>query len=231
MEDLIIYEVHVRGFTKHVSSGVENPGTFDGLREKIPYLKDLGVNVVELMPIFEFDEMCDDRIVDGQQLIDYWGYNPISFFAPNTSYAAGREYNREGAELKRLIKELNDNGIECFLDVVYNHTAERGEGGPFISFKGIDNNIYYILTPDGKYYNFSGCGNTLNCNHPVVQQMILDSLRYWTVTYHIDGFRFDLASILGRNTHRRSLGRRRPLPGRHLPRLAPLGGVERQVPG
>ena len=199
MEDLIIYEVHVRGFTKHVSSGVENPGTFDGLREKIPYLKDLGVNVVELMPIFEFDEMCDDRIVDGQQLIDYWGYNPISFFAPNTSYAAGREYNREGAELKRLIKELNDNGIECFLDVVYNHTAERGEGGPFISFKGIDNNIYYILTPDGKYYNFSGCGNTLNCNHPVVQQMILDSLRYWTVTYHIDGFRFDLASILGRN--------------------------------
>ena len=199
MEDLIIYEVHVRGFTKHMSSGVENPGTFDGLREKIPYLKDLGVNVVELMPIFEFDEMCDDRIVDGQQLIDYWGYNPISFFAPNTSYAAGREYNREGAELKRLIKELNDNGIECFLDVVYNHTAERGEGGPFISFKGIDNNIYYILTPDGKYYNFSGCGNTLNCNHPVVQQMILDSLRYWTVTYHIDGFRFDLASILGRN--------------------------------
>ena len=132
-------------------------------------------------------------------MIDYWGYNPISFFAPNTSYAASREYNREGSELKKLIKELNDNGIECFLDVVYNHTAEQGEGGPFISFKGLDNNVYYILSPDGKYYNFSGCGNTLNCNHPVVQQMILDSLRYWTVTYHIDGFRFDLASILGRN--------------------------------
>ena len=151
------------------------------------------------MPIFEFDEMRDDRSVDGKQLIDYWGYNPISFFAPNTSYAASREYNREGSELKKLIKELNDNGIECFLDVVYNHTAEQGEGGPFISFKGLDNNVYYILSPDGKYYNFSGCGNTLNCNHPVVQQMILDSLRYWTVTYHIDGFRFDLASILGRN--------------------------------
>ena len=183
----------------HASSGVKNRGTFDGLREKIPFLKELGVNAVELMPIFEFDEMRDDRSVDGKQLIDYWGYNPISFFAPNTSYAASREYNREGSELKKLIKELNDNGIECFLDVVYNHTAEQGEGGPFISFKGLDNNVYYILSPDGKYYNFSGCGNTLNCNHPVVQQMILDSLRYWTVTYHIDGFRFDLASILGRN--------------------------------
>ena len=199
MDDLIIYELHVRGFTMHASSGVKNRGTFDGLREKIPYLKELGINAVELMPIFEFDEMRDDRSVDGKQLIDYWGYNPISFFAPNTSYAASREYNREGSELKKLIKELNDNGIECFLDVVYNHTAEQGEGGPFISFKGLDNNVYYILSPDGKYYNFSGCGNTLNCNHPVVQQMILDSLRYWTVTYHIDGFRFDLASILGRN--------------------------------
>ena len=199
MDDLIIYELHVRGFTMHASSGVKNRGTFDGLREKIPYLKELGINAVELMPIFEFDEMRDDRFVDGKKLIDYWGYNPISFFAPNTSYAASREYNREGSELKKLIKELNDNGIECFLDVVYNHTAEQGEGGPFISFKGLDNNVYYILSPDGKYYNFSGCGNTLNCNHPVVQQMILDSLRYWTVTYHIDGFRFDLASILGRN--------------------------------
>ena len=199
MDDLIIYELHVRGFTKHASSGVKYPGTFEGLREKIPYLKELGINAVELMPIFEFDEMRDDRFVDGKKLIDYWGYNPISFFAPNTSYAASREYNREGSELKKLIKDLNDNGIECFLDVVFNHTAEQGEGGPFISFKGLDNNVYYILSPDGKYYNFSGCGNTLNCNHPVVQQMILDSLRYWTVTYHIDGFRFDLASILGRN--------------------------------
>ena len=199
MEDLVIYELHVRGFTKHESSGVEYPGTFAGLKEKIPYLKELGVNAVELMPIFEFDEMKDSRIVDGRQVVDYWGYNTVSFFAPNTSYAGHAEYNREGTELKELIKALNENGIECILDVVFNHTAEGNELGPCFSFKGFDNNIYYMLTPDGYYYNFSGCGNTLNCNHPIVQQMILDCLRYWATEYHIDGFRFDLASILGRN--------------------------------
>ena len=199
MEDLIIYELHVRGFTKHGSSGVTYPGTFAGLMEKIPYLKELGVNAVELMPIFEFDEMRDYREVDGKPLLDYWGYNTVSFFAPNTSYTAEIEYNREGCELKRLIQELNNNGIECFLDVVFNHTAEGNEEGPFFSFKGFDNNIYYMLTPDGKYYNFSGCGNTLNCNHPIVQQMILECLRYWVTSYHVDGFRFDLATILGRN--------------------------------
>ena len=199
MEDLIIYEMHVRGFTRHGSSGVEYPGTFAGLMEKIPYLKELGVNAVELMPIFEFDEMKDSRMVNGQQVMDYWGYNTVSFFAPNTSYAGTTEYNREGTELKSLIRELNKNGIECILDVVFNHTAEGNERGPFFSFKGFDNNIYYMLTPDGHYYNFSGCGNTLNCNHPIVQQMILECLRYWTTVYHIDGFRFDLASILGRN--------------------------------
>lgn len=199
MEDLIIYELHVRGFTKHEASGVRYPGTFAGLMEKIPYLKELGVNAVELMPIFEFDEMRDCREVDGKQLLDYWGYNTVSFFAPNTSYTAEIEYNREGNELKRLIRELNNNGIECFLDVVFNHTAEGNENGPFFSFKGFDNNIYYMLTPDGKYYNFSGCGNTLNCNHPIVQQMILECLRYWVTAYHVDGFRFDLATILGRN--------------------------------
>ncbi len=199
MEDLVIYELHVRGFTRHGSSGVEYPGTFAGLMEKIPYLKELGVNAVELMPIFEFDEMKDSRMVNGQQVMDYWGYNTVSFFAPNTSYAGTTEYNREGTELKSLIRELNKNGIECILDVVFNHTAEGNERGPFFSFKGFDNNIYYMLTPDGHYYNFSGCGNTLNCNHPIVQQMILECLRYWTTVYHIDGFRFDLASILGRN--------------------------------
>lgn len=199
MEDLVIYELHVRGFTKHGSSKVKYPGTFAGLMEKIPYLKELGVNAVELMPIFEFDEMKDSRIVDGHQVVDYWGYNTVSFFAPNTSYAGEVEYNREGTELKRLIKALNENGIECFLDVVFNHTAEGNELGPCFSFKGFDNNIYYMLTPDGYYYNFSGCGNTLNCNHPIVQQMILECLRYWTTAYHVDGFRFDLASILGRN--------------------------------
>lgn len=199
MEDLIIYEMHVRGFTYHKSSGVKYPGTFEGLREKIPYLKELGINAVELMPIFEFDEMSDYREVNGKPLINYWGYNTVSFFAPNTSYTGKVEYNREGTELKKLIKELNDNGIECFLDVVFNHTAEGNEQGPYFSFKGFDNNIYYMLTPEGSYYNFSGCGNTLNCNHPIVQQMILECLRYWVTAYHVDGFRFDLASILGRN--------------------------------
>ncbi len=199
MEDLVIYEMHVRGFTKHDSSGVSFPGTFSGVMEKIPYLKELGVNAVELMPVFEFDEMKDCREVDGKQLLDYWGYNTVSFFAPNTSYAGSVEYNREGNELKNLIKTLHENGIECFLDVVFNHTAEGDDRGPSFSFKGFDNNVYYMLTPDGYYYNFSGCGNTLNCNHPVVRQMILECLRYWTTFYHVDGFRFDLASILGRN--------------------------------
>lgn len=199
MEDLVIYEMHVRGFTKHDSSGVKYPGTFAGVIEKIPYLKDLGVNAVELMPIFEFDEIKDDREYNGNKLLDYWGYNPISFFAPNASYAAKVEDNKSGTELKRLIKRLHDNGIECILDVVFNHTAEGNELGPYISFKGFDNNIYYMLTPRGEYYNFSGCGNTLNCNHPVVRAMITECLRYWVTDYHVDGFRFDLASILGRN--------------------------------
>ncbi len=199
MEDLIIYEMHVRGFTKHDSSGVAHPGTFAGLREKIPYLKELGINAVELMPIFEFDEMRDYRVVDNKPVMNYWGYNTVCFFAPNTSYTAKVEYNKEGTELKELISALHENGIECILDVVFNHTAEGDERGPCFSFKGFDNNIYYMLTPDGNYYNFSGCGNTLNCNHPIVHQMILECLRYWTTAYHVDGFRFDLATILGRN--------------------------------
>lgn len=199
LSDLIIYELHVRGFTEHASSGVKNRGTFAGLMEKIPYLKELGVNAVELMPIFEFDETMNAREVNGNRLLEYWGYNTVSFFAPNTSYTSVNEYNREGTELKTLIKSLHDNGIEVILDVVFNHTAEGNELGRTFCFKGFDNNIYYMLTPDGNYYNFSGCGNTLNCNHPVVQQMILECLRYWTVNYRVDGFRFDLASILGRN--------------------------------
>ena len=199
LEDLVIYEMHVRGFTKDASSGVKYPGTFAGVMEKIPYLKDLGVNAVELMPVFEFDEIKDNRKHNDEILVDYWGYNPISFFAPNTSYAAKTEDNSSGTELKKLIKRLHDNGIECLLDVVFNHTAEGNELGPSISFKGFDNNVYYMLTPRGEYYNFSGCGNTLNCNHPVVRYMILECLRYWVTDYHVDGFRFDLASILGRN--------------------------------
>ena len=197
--DLIIYELHVRGFTQHPSSKVKHRGTFEGLREKIPYLKELGINAVELMPIFEFDETMNAREVNGQKLLEYWGYNTVSFFAPNTSYIAQDEYNQEGTELKELIKELHENHIEVILDVVFNHTAEGNEKGPVFCFKGMDNNLYYMLTPDGNYYNFSGCGNTLNCNHPIVRLMILECLRYWTVSYRVDGFRFDLASILGRN--------------------------------
>ena len=197
--DLIIYELHVRDFTHHPASGVQHRGTFSGLMEKIPYLKELGINAVELMPIFEFDETMNSRTVDGKQLLECWGYNTVGFFAPNSSYAAANEHNQEGTELKTLIKALHDNGIEVILDVVFNHTAEGNEKGNTFSFKGFDNNIYYMLTPDGNYYNFSGCGNTLNCNHPVVQQLILECLRYWTINYRVDGFRFDLASILGRN--------------------------------
>lgn len=198
-EDLVIYETHVRGYTKDKSSGVSAPGTFAGLKDKIPYLKDLGINAVELMPIFEFDEMESARVVDGVQLYNYWGYNTVSFFAPNTSYAFNEEHNHEGDELKSLIKALKENGIEVILDVVFNHTAEGNEMGPCFSFKGIDNNVYYMLTPDAHYYNFSGCGNVMNCNHPVVRSFIIDCLRHWAIEYRVDGFRFDLASILGRD--------------------------------
>lgn len=197
--DLVIYETHVRGYTKDKSSGVSAPGTFAGLKDKIPYLKDLGINAVELMPIFEFDEMESARVVDGVQLYNYWGYNTVSFFAPNTSYAFNEEHNHEGDELKSLIKALKENGIEVILDVVFNHTAEGNEMGPCFSFKGIDNNVYYMLTPDAHYYNFSGCGNVMNCNHPVVRSFIIDCLRHWAIEYRVDGFRFDLASILGRD--------------------------------
>lgn len=198
-EDLVIYEIHVRGYTKDKSSGVSAPGTFAGLKDKVPYLKDLGINAVELMPIFEFDEMESARVVDGVQLYNYWGYNTVSFFAPNTSYAFNEEHNHEGDELKSLIKALKENGIEVILDVVFNHTAEGNEMGPCFSFKGIDNNVYYMLTPDAHYYNFSGCGNVMNCNHPVVRNFIIDCLRHWAIEYRVDGFRFDLASILGRD--------------------------------
>ena len=198
-EDLVIYETHVRGYTKDKSSGVSAPGTFAGLKDKIPYLKDLGINAVELMPIFEFDEMESARVIDGVQLYNYWGYNTVSFFAPNTSYAFNEEHNHEGDELKSMIKALKENGIEVILDVVFNHTAEGNEMGPCFSFKGIDNNVYYMLTPDAHYYNFSGCGNVMNCNHPVVRSFIIDCLRHWAIEYRVDGFRFDLASILGRD--------------------------------
>jgi len=200
MEDLIIYEIHVRGFTAHHSSGVRHRGTFAAIREKIPYLLDLGINCIELMPIYEFDEYEHSREnpETGELLVNYWGYSTLNFFAPKAGYAATGKYGMAVDELKTLIKELHRNGIEVILDVVFNHTAEGDHRGPTISFKGVDNKTYYMLTPDGYYFNFSGTGNTLNCNHPVVRSMVLDCLRYWASEYHIDGFRFDLASILGR---------------------------------
>lgn len=197
--DLVIYELHVRGFTKSLTSGVKNPGTFRGVIEKIPYLKKLGINAIELMPVFEFDELYEERHHEGNLLMNYWGYNTTCFFAPNTSYSSSIEYNHEGDELKELIRTCNENGILVFLDVVFNHTSEGNEDGTIFSFKGLDNSVYYILTPDGKYVNFSGCGNTMNCNHPIVQQFIIECLRYWVIEYRVDGFRFDLASILGRS--------------------------------
>ncbi|MBF2075844.1 MAG: glycogen debranching protein GlgX [Synechococcales cyanobacterium C42_A2020_086] len=202
-EDLVIYEMHVRGFTRHPSSQVDSAkrGTFAGIQDKIPYLKALGINCVELMPIFEFDELDNPRHnpLTGAPLFNYWGYSTVGFYAPKAGYAASGKDNGQVNELKTLIKELHRHGIEVILDVVFNHTAEGNANGPTISFRGLDNKTYYMLTPDGRYLNFSGCGNTLNCNHPVVRVFVLDCLRYWASEYHIDGFRFDLASILGRD--------------------------------
>lgn len=199
MEDLIIYEMHVRSFTMHPSSNVKYPGTFASLIAKIPYLKELGINCVELLPIFEFDEFENSKIVNGKRHYNYWGYSTVGFFAPKAGYAATGKYNMEVDELKNFIKIFHQNGIEVILDVVFNHTAEGNERGPYISYRGIDNKTYYLLSGDGTYYNFSGCGNTLNCNNSIVRNTILDCLRYWVSEYHIDGFRFDLASILSRD--------------------------------
>ncbi len=198
-KDLIIYEAHVRSLTMNKNSGVKYRGTYRGIIEKIPYLKELGINCVELMPIFEFDEFENSRKVGGKTLYNYWGYSTVCFFAPKAGYAASAPYGLEADELKNMIKKLHQNGIEVILDVVFNHTAEGNEKGPYISYRGIDNRTYYIMTPDGWYYNFSGCGNTMNCNNAVVRNMILDCLRYWVSAYHVDGFRFDLASILTRD--------------------------------
>ncbi|MEP7290629.1 MAG: glycogen debranching protein GlgX [Chloroflexota bacterium] len=200
MEDLIIYEMHVRGFTAHPSSAVKSPGTYAGLIEKIPYLRQLGVNCVELMPVFDFDEFDNSRKngETGELLVNQWGYSTVSFFAPKAGFAASGAEGGEINELKWLIKSLHENGIEVILDVVFNHTAEGNENGPTISFRGIDNKTFYILTPEGYYYNFTGTGNTFNSNHPAVIEFIVDCLRYWATEYHIDGFRFDLASALTR---------------------------------
>ena len=202
LQDSIIYEMHVRGFTQHPSSNVEHPGTFAGIIEKIPYLLELGITAVELMPIAEFNENENTNInpVSGQELLNFWGYSPITFCAPKASYAADNKNGNQVREFKDMVKALHKAGIEVILDVVFNHTAEGGSDGPLLNFRGLDNSIYYLLDPATRaYLNFSGCGNTLNCNHPIVRQHIISCLHFWVIEMHVDGFRFDLASILGRD--------------------------------
>ncbi len=199
--DSVIYELHVRSFTRHPSSGVEHPGTFAGLIEKIPYLQKLGVTAVELLPVNEFEESDTDRVnpFTGEPLLNLWGYQPTAFFAPNAAYSSNPSDGEQIREFKRMVKAFHQAGIEVILDMVFNHTAEGDEHGPTWSFRGIDNSTYYILEPGtGKYVNYSGCGNTVNCNNPVVRDFIVDCLHYWVMEMHVDGFRFDLASILGR---------------------------------
>ncbi|MDR1536074.1 MAG: glycogen debranching protein GlgX [Planctomycetota bacterium] len=202
LEDTVIYELHVRGYTVHPGSGITRPGTFIGLAEKIPYLKELGVTAVELMPVFEFDENENLRRHPrtGRPLLNFWGYSPIGFFCPNAGYAAAGDAGAMN-EFREMVRRFHRAGLEIILDVVFNHTAEGDERGPTLSFRGLDNPTYYMLDEGGKYRNYSGCGNTFNCNHPVVRILILDVLRYWTAVMHVDGFRFDLASILGRDTN------------------------------
>jgi glycogen operon protein len=203
IEDKIIYEMHLRGFTRHSSSGAVKPGTYLGMIEKIPHLKELGITTVELLPVYEFDENETRRFnpFTGEYLVNYWGYSPICFFAPKASYAANGRNGNQVKEFKTLVRELHRAGLEIFLDVVFNHTAE-GEGrpqDPTFAYRGLDNQIYYLLDPETRrYLDYSGCGNTLNCNHPVVRELVLNALRYWVSEMHVDGFRFDLASVLGR---------------------------------
>jgi isoamylase len=197
----VIYELHVEGFTKNPNSGVapDKRGKYSGLIEKIPYLKDLGITAVELLPVFQFD------MQDSPTGVNYWGYSPVSFFAPHQGYSSGKYPLKVLDEFRDMVKAFHLAGIEVILDVVYNHTAECGIDGPTFCFKGIDNTIYYILEPDKSYSNYSGTGNTLNANHPVVRRMIADSLHFWVIDMHVDGFRFDLASILSRDEEGRPL--------------------------
>jgi isoamylase len=198
---IVIYETHVRGFTVHPNSGVEHPGTYRGLMEKIPYLKELGVTAVELMPVQEFNETSVTRgnPQTNQPLANYWGYDPVAFFAPKASYSSSGGLGQQKSEFKEMIRCFHKAGIEVILDVVFNHTAEGNEQGPTLCFRGIDNAIFYMLADDKRFYrDYTGTGNTINANHPVVRDHILTALRYWVVEMHVDGFRFDLAAVLGR---------------------------------
>ena len=203
--DTVIYETHVRGFSIHPSSRVAHPGTFAGLTEKIPYLRDLGVTAIELMPVLEFNEKESNRLnpITGERLTNYWGYDPVAFFAPKQSYSAGGKEGQQTQEFREMVKAFHRAGIEVILDIVLNHTAEGDELGPTISLRGIENSIFYMLQENScRYYkNFSGVGNALNANHPVVREFIRNVLRYWVMHMHVDGFRFDLASVLGRDEH------------------------------
>jgi isoamylase len=193
----IVYELHVAGFTRHSSSGVSEKtrGTYAGLVEKIPYLKQLGITAVELLPVFQFDPQDSPP-----GLVNYWGYSPVSFFAPHQGYCSRQDALGAVDEFRDMVKALHRAGIEVILDVVFNHTAEGNHSGPTLSLRGLDNRTYYILEADrSRYANYSGTGNTLNANHPIVRRMIVDSLRYWVEAMHVDGFRFDLASVLGRD--------------------------------
>ncbi len=198
----VIYETHVRGFTLNPNSGAEHPGTYRGLMEKVPYLKELGVTAVELMPVHEFNE-CQGTSINpqtGKPLGNYWGYDPVAFFAPKASYSSAGGLGQQKLEFKEMVRALHHAGIEVILDVVFNHTAEGNELGPTLCFRGIDNAIFYMLASDPRHYrDYTGTGNTINANHPVVRDHILGALRYWVVEMHVDGFRFDLASVLGRD--------------------------------
>ncbi len=201
MGETVIYETHVRGLTVHPSAGVANGGTYRGLIEKLPYLKDLGVTSIELLPIHQTGEDALDRVNPdtGEVLRNYWGYSTIGFFAPNERYATGAGRGQQIEEFRELVAAAHSAGMEIILDVVFNHTSEGNEKGPTLSFRGIDNAIYYWLDDQGAYLNYSGCGNTIDCNHPLVRDFILDCLHYWVTVYHVDGFRFDLAAIFGRD--------------------------------
>ncbi len=198
LSESVIYEMHVRGFTNSPTSGVERPGTYLGLTEKIPYLVSMGVTAVELMPVHEFPIL--DIAGNRPQRPNYWGYDPMAFFSPHRGYACGREPGCQVNEFKEMVKAFHQAGIEVILDVVFNHTCEGNELGPTLSFKGLENRVYYMLDNGGsRYRNYSGCGNTVNGNHPIVREMIFHCLRHWVHNYHVDGFRFDLASILSRD--------------------------------